>query len=73
MLLIYEIDVEPTYRRQGIGTALMRELERLARDRGVGGSFVLTEPDNEAANALYASTGGERMDVVEWDFRYEDS
>jgi hypothetical protein len=29
---------------------------------------VLTEPNNEAANALYASLGGTRADSVMWDF-----
>jgi len=31
-------------------------------------AFVLTEPDNHAANALYASLGGTRVDSVMWDF-----
>jgi ribosomal protein S18 acetylase RimI-like enzyme len=70
MLLIYEIDVASEHRRTGVGASLLRELERLARERGIGESFVLTEPENVAANALYASAGGERTDVVEWDFRY---
>ena len=42
-------------------------------DRGIASAFVLTEPDNDAANALYRSVGGanEGTDVV-WGFRYAD-
>jgi aminoglycoside 3-N-acetyltransferase I len=70
MLLIYELEVKPAYRRRGIATALLVELERLARERSIGESFVLTEPDNDPANALYGSLGGTRTEVVEWDFEY---
>ena len=63
ILFVYEIDVDEAYRRQGIGSRLMREL--LA---GHDEAFVLTDPDNDAANALYESVGGARVDSVMWDF-----
>lgn len=69
-LCIYEIDVNPAYRRRGIGTRLLRELERIARERGIEEAFVLTDEDNAAAMRLYESFGGQRNDVVEWDFNY---
>ncbi len=50
----------------------MDELAGIARSRGVLDGFVLTDPDNDAANALYRSLGGERVDSVMWDFRYTD-
>jgi hypothetical protein len=31
-------------------------------------AYVLTEPDNDAANALYASLGGTRSEAVLWDW-----
>ena len=62
-LFVYEIGVEDAYRRRGIGRRLLREL--LA---GHDDAFVLTEPDNEAANALYASLGGRRSDTVMWEW-----
>jgi aminoglycoside 3-N-acetyltransferase I len=65
MLFVYELDVDEAYRRQGIATRLMQEL--FAHAGGVE-AFVLTEPDNEAANATYAKVGGERSEVVMWDF-----
>ena len=58
MLFVYEIEVDERYRRRGIGKELMRTI---AREAGAAEGFVLTEPDNEAANALYASLGGEPL------------
>ncbi len=69
-LIVYEVEVDDAHRRQGIATGLLRELERIARRRGIEEAFVLTEPDNVAANRLYESAGGTRSDVVEWDFDY---
>ncbi len=66
-LFIYEIEVDERHRRQGIATELMR---LLAEEAGVAEGFVLTEPDNDAANALYRSLGGSREETVLWDFRY---
>jgi ribosomal protein S18 acetylase RimI-like enzyme len=67
ILFVYEIEVDERYRRRGIGKGLMRTI---AREAGATEGFVLTEPANEAANALYASLGGDRLDVVQWDFGY---
>jgi ribosomal protein S18 acetylase RimI-like enzyme len=72
-LFIYELEVVPASRRRGVATRLVAELEQIARSRGITGGFVLTEPDNAAANTLYESLGGERSDTVLWDYRYADS
>lgn len=71
-LLIYEIEVDERHRCRGIASGLLRELESDAAARGIEEAFVLTEPENDAANALYGSLGGERSEVVEWDFLYTD-
>jgi ribosomal protein S18 acetylase RimI-like enzyme len=68
ILFVYELDVDPDCRRQGIATRLITELRRVAGSRGSTESFVLTDPENDAANALYASLGGERVETVMWDF-----
>ena len=73
ILFIYELEVDAAFRRQGIATRLMTELEQIARSRGITEGFVLTEPDNEPANILYESLGGERSDTVMWDYRYAES
>ena len=68
IFFVYEVDVEPAYRRRGIAKRLLGECLALARERGAGEGFVLTDGDNVAANALYASLGGVRSDAVMWDF-----
>ena len=62
-LFVYELGVDEPYRRQGLGRALMEAI--LA---GHEAAFVLTEPDNDAANALYGALGGKRSESVlgEW-------
>jgi ribosomal protein S18 acetylase RimI-like enzyme len=67
-LFVYEIDVLESHQRRGIGRSLFEHLAEL----GIREAFVLTEPDNEAANALYESVGGTRSEVVMWDFEYAD-
>ena len=56
-MFLYEIDVAPEYQRQGVGTALIRVLERICRDEGFAEMFVFTNRSNTAAMRLYASTG----------------
>jgi len=55
--------VREDLRRQGIGRQLLREVMRLAKQRGVGEFHINTEPDNDAAKALYASLGAEVVGV----------
>jgi len=69
ILFVYEIEVDEAYRRQGIATRLLTELQRAAP---AAASFVLTETDNDAANTLYESLGGERSEAVMWDFPSAD-
>lgn len=70
-LLVYEVGVDEHYRRRGVGTALMKELEAIARERRIAEGWVLTERDNEDAMLFYEAVGGIRpKDVVEWEFEY---
>jgi ribosomal protein S18 acetylase RimI-like enzyme len=71
-LFVYEVDVAEGHQRRGIGKALLARLAELARERGIRAGFVLTEPDNAAGNALYASAGGSSRTDVMWTFAYED-
>jgi GNAT superfamily N-acetyltransferase len=71
-LFVYEVDVAETHWRRGIASALLGRLAELARERGIRVGFVLTEPDNVAANALYASAGGSSHTDVMWSFSYKD-
>jgi ribosomal protein S18 acetylase RimI-like enzyme len=56
-MFLYELSVHPDHRRRGIGTALVRALADLARERGCYGMWVGTEPDNAAALATYRAAG----------------
>jgi aminoglycoside 3-N-acetyltransferase I len=72
-LFVYEVDVAESHRRRGIGSALLARLAGLARERGIPAGFVLTEPDNGPANALYRSAGGATDAVnVLWEFSYPE-
>ena len=71
-LFVYEVDVAESHQRRGVASALLARLAGLARERGIRAGFVLTEPDNEPANALYRSAGGTSELDVEWTFSYAD-
>ena len=72
-LFVYEVEVAESHRRRGIASALLARLADLARERGIRTGFVLTEPDNGPANALYRSVAGATNSVtVEWTFSYAD-
>jgi ribosomal protein S18 acetylase RimI-like enzyme len=72
-LFVYEVDVAESHQRRGIGKALLGRLAEIAHERGIRIGFVLTEPDNDAGNALYASAGGTSHTDVMWTFRYADA
>jgi len=58
VMFFYEVAVLEHHRKRGIGRALVEELKRLAKTDGCGKMFVPTNRSNEAAMALYRSTGG---------------
>jgi ribosomal protein S18 acetylase RimI-like enzyme len=57
-LWINEVGVTPELHRQRVGAQLMAQLLSHARALGCREAWVLTEEDNAAARALYASAGG---------------
>jgi L-amino acid N-acyltransferase YncA len=56
--LIYEVDTAEAHQRRGAGRAMLEFLKDLATACGWREIWVLTETDNAAGNALYASAGG---------------
>ena len=70
-MFLYELGVDPSFQRQGIGGALTETLASLARERGCYGMWVLTEPDNHAALATYRRAGAveeEACVLLNWTF-----
>lgn len=56
-LLMEDLIVDKAYREQGIGKALMAELEDYAAEHGCSQIQFITERDREDAIAFYASLG----------------
>jgi ribosomal protein S18 acetylase RimI-like enzyme len=57
-LWINEVGVAPGFRGRGVGKAMMAKVLSMAAELGCTEAWTLTEPDNEAATALYTSVGG---------------
>ena len=58
-MFLYELAVDTGHRHRGIGTALVRALEHLARSQGCYGMWVLLDDENAAAAATYRKAGGD--------------
>jgi ribosomal protein S18 acetylase RimI-like enzyme len=69
-MFLYELGVDESRRRQGVGSALVRALAALARQRGCYGMWVGTEDDNVAARRTYERAGARATPpqvILEWD------
>ena len=69
-MFLYELGVAPAARMQGVGTALVKALADLARERGDYGMWVGTEADNDAALATYRGAGANEeapFVLLSWD------
>lgn len=67
---IYDLAVAVTQRRQGIATALIQELGRIAASRGAYVMFVQADAGDEPAIALYSKLG-RREEVLHFDIAVE--
>ena len=65
-IYIYDLAVAEAHRRQGIATALIGELQRIAARRGAYVIFVQADYGDDAAIALYEKLGV-REDVMHFD------
>ncbi len=75
MLIIYDVGVAEADRRHRVGTAMIAAALELASDAGAAKAWVITDTSNEAAMALYESTGatssGKADRVMAWDLSRE--
>lgn len=56
-MFLYELGVDPSARRKGIGRTLVTALAELAKGLGCYGMWVLTDQDNGAAIQTYEAAG----------------
>jgi len=60
-LWINEVSVAPAYRQRGLAKTILQTLMSHGRTLGCGVAWVLTDTENDAALALYASAGGKEL------------
>jgi ribosomal protein S18 acetylase RimI-like enzyme len=65
-LYIYDLAVAANWRRRGVATALIRALQRIARERGAYVIYVQADYGDDPAVALYTKLGV-REDVMHFD------
>ena len=63
---IYDLAVDESHRRQGVASAMIEELKRVAADRGIYVMFVQADHGDEPAIALYSKLGS-REEVLHFD------
>lgn len=62
--LVYHLAVAPAFRRSGMGTRLMDEVERRLRAKGCIKSYLLVVPGDEEITHFYEARGWERMEIL---------
>lgn len=63
-LFINEVGTRDSHRRRGLAKAVVRALIAAGQAAGWTSAWLGTEPDNEAARALYRSLGGDEQVFV---------
>lgn len=71
-IYIYDLAVDSAHRREGIATALIRELRTIASHRGAWVIFVQADRGDDPAIALYSKLGA-REDVLHFDIAVGDA
>jgi ribosomal protein S18 acetylase RimI-like enzyme len=61
--MLYHLAVSPSYRKQGIATALVDELEKRLRARGCIRYYLLVTTENQEAIYFYENRGWKRLDL----------
>jgi len=63
--MVYHLAVSAEYRRQGLASRLMDEIESRLREKGCRKAYLLVKKDNPQAVALYENRGWGEMDHVQ--------
>jgi ribosomal protein S18 acetylase RimI-like enzyme len=62
--LIYHLAVDPAFRKYGVGSLLMDEVERRLKAKGCLKYYLLVTADNENAMRFYEARKWDRMDTI---------
>ncbi len=62
--MVYHLAVTEAFRKQGIGAALMDELEKRMKSKGCIRTYLLVTRDNLDAIRFYENLGWEQMDLL---------
>jgi ribosomal-protein-alanine acetyltransferase len=62
---IITINVAPTYRRKGIATKLLKEIEDIFKQKGITECHLEVREDNKAALKLYQNNGYQKIGRLE--------
>jgi len=62
---IITINVAPPWRRKGIGSQMLKEIERLLKEKGVNECHLEVREDNSPALKLYLNSGYQKMGILE--------
>lgn len=65
-IYIYDLAVDAAYRRRGVATSLIAELQHIAAETGAGAVFVQADYGDDPAVALYTKLGV-REDMMHFD------
>jgi len=76
LVYLYDLEVEESHRRRGIGSGLVEALVEACEDDDVGLVWAGTDRDNVGARRTFESTGaeleGDRYVEYEWDLDEDD-
>jgi ribosomal protein S18 acetylase RimI-like enzyme len=72
-LYIDNLGVSPEHQRQQVATMLLHEIVRWGREHQCAQAWIVTEPDNDAANALYRSIGANSSTTILYSFPIPDN
>jgi ribosomal protein S18 acetylase RimI-like enzyme len=67
-LYIDNLGVSPDHQRQHIATSLLSEIVQWGQEHQCKQAWIVTEPDNDAANALYRSIGADSSTTILYSF-----
>ena len=67
-LYIDNLGITPTVRRQGVASGLLEAILEWGTEVGCDQAWIVTEPDNDAANGLYQSIGADQSSTTMYSF-----